>query len=359
MFIRVQGLVQGVGFRPFVYGLATRLHLCGWVRNTSAEVEILLQGPASVIENFQDCLKKEAPPLARIDAISTEPDTSSEQDTDQYKDQHTAFTILPSAEQPGKRQPIITPITPDAALCSDCEQELLDPSDRRYLYPFISCTNCGPRFTIIQDLPIDRTNTVMANFPLCPACQTEYDNPLDRRFHAQASACPVCGPRLALHDAGYRRGESLCSPSFIGQARGPAPTELLPLLTARRLLREGKILAIKGLGGFHLACDAGNPAAIAELRRRKNRPDKPFALMAADFEQIRKICQMSEAEEKLLQGSEKPILLLKKIPARYVRARHAVPLQNKPSLPLTWINWAACSPTPHSTCFCSTRLIRL
>ncbi|MCW5203314.1 acylphosphatase, partial [Desulfobulbus sp. US4] len=176
MFIRVQGLVQGVGFRPFVYGLATRLHLYGWVRNTSTGVEIFLQGQASVIENFQDCLKKEAPPLARIDALTTETDTSAQQYTDQYTD----FTILPSTDQPGKRQPVIT-VPPDAALCSDCEQELLDQTDRRYLYPFLSCTNCGPRFTIIQDLPIDRANTVMEAFPLCPDCQTEHDNPLDRR----------------------------------------------------------------------------------------------------------------------------------------------------------------------------------
>ncbi|CAK8720607.1 Carbamoyltransferase [Candidatus Electrothrix laxa] len=287
--------MQGVGFRPFVYGLATGLGLNGRVRNTSAGVEILLQGQSSIIEDFLDSLSKEAPPLARIDAVNTEPDTSAQQ----YMDQYTDFTILPSAEQPGKRQSI-TPITPDASLCSDCAQELLNPTDRRYLYPFLSCTNCGPRFTIIRDLPIDRTNTVMANFPLCPDCQTEYDNPLDRRFHAQASACPVCGPCLALH--------APCIP--VGQTHRSAPTDLDALLAARRLLREGKILAIKGLGGFHLACDANNPAAIAELRRHKNRPDKPFALMAADLEQIRKICQMSEAEENLLLGSEKPIVLL-------------------------------------------------
>ncbi|MDU9050371.1 MAG: carbamoyltransferase HypF [Candidatus Electrothrix sp. Rat3] len=317
MLIRVQGLVQGVGFRPFVYSLATRLGLCGWVRNTSAEVEILLQGQASIIEDFLACLKKDAPSLARINSITTEPDSSAKQQKNRYRD----FTILPSAEQPGKRQPI-TPVPPDASLCSDCAQELLDPTDRRYLYPFISCTNCGPRFTIIQDLPVDRQRTVMQAFPLCPACQEEYENPLDRRFHAQASACPVCGPSLALHDAGYRRGESLCSPSSmeslsspdtVGQTRGSAPTTAVDtLLAARRLLREGKILAIKGLGGFHLACDANNPDAVAELRRRKGRPDKPFALMAADLEQIRAICQVSHAEAELLQGPEKPIVLLEK-----------------------------------------------
>ncbi|WLE96919.1 MAG: carbamoyltransferase HypF [Candidatus Electrothrix communis] len=318
MFIRVQGLVQGVGFRPFVYGLATRLHLCGWVRNTSAGVEIFLQGQTSIIEEFLACLRKKAPPLARIDALTTETDTPAEQYTDQYTD----FTILPSADQPGQHQPI-TPITPDASLCSDCEQELLDPTARRYLYPFLSCTNCGPRFTIIQDLPIDRANTVMANFPLCPACQAEYDNPLDRRFHAQASACPACGPRLALHAPCITESSFPQDPvgsarhavplHIIGQTQGSTPTTALDtLLSARRLLRQGKILVIKGLGGFHLACDANNPDAIAELRRRKGRPDKPFALMAADLEQIRGICQVSHAEAELLQGSEKPIVLLEK-----------------------------------------------
>jgi hydrogenase maturation protein HypF len=338
MLIRVQGLVQGVGFRPFVCGLATRLGLCGWVRNTSAEVEILVQGQDAVIEHFLARLTKETPLLARLDAVIIEPEVSAE------PARYTDFTILPSAEQPGQPRPVIT-VPPDAALCPNCEQDLLDPSNRRYLYPFTSCTDCGPRFTIIQDTPIDRKNTVMRAFPLCPACQAEYENPLDRRFHAQASACPVCGPRLALHeagyaehrrgepmcspsstigqthrsaptapdtyDAGYRRGESLCSPSStIGQTHRSAPTALESLLAARRLLRKGKILAIKGLGGFHLACDAENPAAVAELRRRKGRPDKPFAVMAADLEQISTICQVSEAEAALLRGAEKPIVLL-------------------------------------------------
>ena len=260
MLIRVQGLVQGVGFRPFVYGLATGLGLYGWVRNTSAEVEICLQGQASIIENFLVRLTKEAPPLARIDGISSEPILPAER----YSD-YRRFTILPSTEQPGKRQ-LITPVPPDAALCPACEQELFTPSDRHYLYPFISCTNCGPRFTIIQDTPIDRENTVMRAFPLCPDCQEEYENPLDRRFHAQASACPVCGPRLALH-APCVVGSSFLQDSvgarhavplhIIGQTRGSSPTTALDtLLSARRLLRQGKILAIKGLGGFHLACDA-------------------------------------------------------------------------------------------------------
>ncbi|WPD22641.1 MAG: carbamoyltransferase HypF [Candidatus Electrothrix scaldis] len=331
MFVRVQGLVQGVGFRPFVYGLATNLGLCGWVRNTSAEVEILLQGQDEALEKFLACLQKDAPSLARIDAISTEPDFSAGQQEETYRD----FTILLSEEQKDKRQGVqpIQPIAPDAALCPDCARELLDPTDTRYLYPFISCTNCGPRFTIIQDLPVDRQRTVMQAFPLCPTCQKEYENPLDRRFHAQASACPVCGPSLNLYEVTTsRRGEPMCSPSpdsvgarhtvplhITGQTHRSASTNLNldVLLTARRLLREGKILAIKGLGGFHLACDAENPAAVAELRRRKNRPDKPFALMAANLEQVRAICQVSEAEAELLQGSEKPIVLLE--------TKHSVP----------------------------------
>lgn len=308
MLIRVQGLVQGVGFRPFVARLAIELGLNGWVRNTSAEVEIFLQGSGEITEDFLARLSTDAPPLARIDDISTEPAPPAEQQK-KYRD----FTIIPSADQPDQQQ-AITPVPPDAALCPDCTQELLDPTDRRYLYPFLSCTNCGPRFTIIRDLPIDRKNTVMEDFPLCPDCQAEYDNPLDRRFHAQASACPMCGPRLSLYEKdGVGANPCVCPEGDgSGQTRGPAPTNLDILLTARRLLREGKILAIKGLGGFHLACDANNPAAIAELRHRKGRPDKPFALMAANLEQIRGICQVSDTEEELLQGSEKPIILLKK-----------------------------------------------
>jgi hydrogenase maturation protein HypF len=276
----VRGVVQGVGFRPFVYGLATELGLRGWVRNTSGCVEIALQGDTASIGYFLQRLRSEAPPLARLDAVDAHEDTAPVD--------CVGFAILPSAEQPGTSQAL----PPDAALCPACERELFDPSDRRYLYPFISCTACGPRFTIISKLPCDRERTVMAAFPFCPACAAEYENPLDRRFHAQASACPVCGPRLAL-----REGAAEIS-------------GLAAVLRARRLLREGRIVAIKGIGGFHLACDAGNAAALAELRRRKHRPDKPFALMAVDLAAIRAACQCSDAEAELLRSPARPIVLL-------------------------------------------------
>jgi hydrogenase maturation protein HypF len=259
--------------------LAAELHLGGWVRNTSAGVEIVVQGQAERIGQFLLRLRGEAPPLARIESITTQPAPASDAQ---------GFAILPSAEQPGLSQPL----PPDAALCPDCERELFDPGSRRRLYPFISCASCGPRFTIISKLPCDRAHTVMAAFPFCPDCAAEYENPRDRRFHAQASACPVCGPQIML-----REGESGIS--------GAAA-----LLRARRLLREGRIVAVKGLGGFHLACAADNAAAVAELRRRKHRPDKPFALMAADVETISSVCQCSSAELDLLQGSAKPVVLL-------------------------------------------------
>ncbi|WP_417914260.1 carbamoyltransferase HypF [Candidatus Electronema sp. JM] len=280
--LSVRGVVQGVGFRPFVYGLAAELGLRGWVRNTSGGVEIAVQGPAAAVEQFQLRLRSEAPPLARLDAVDAHEDAAPVD--------CAGFAILPSAEQPESRQAL----PPDAALCPACERELFDPSDRRYLYPFISCTACGPRFTIISRLPCDRERTVMAAFPFCPACAAEYENPLDRRFHAQASACPACGPRFALkEDAAELSG-------------------LTAILRARRLLREGRIVAIKGIGGFHLACDAGNAAAVAKLRRRKHRPDKPFALMAADLAAIRAACQCSEAEAELLRSPARPIVLLER-----------------------------------------------
>ncbi len=283
--VQVCGAVQGVGFRPFVYGLATELHLYGWVRNTSAGGEIVVQGQAEAIEQFLLRLRSEAPPLARLESITTQPSATHSN--------AEGFAILPSAEQPGSSQPL----PPDAAICPDCERELFDPGSRRHLYPFISCANCGPRFTIINKLPCDRSRTVMAAFPLCPDCAAEYENPRDRRFHAQASACPVCGPQITL-----REGESETS-------------GIDALLQARQLLREGGIVAIKGLGGFHLACAADNAAAVAELRRRKHRPDKPFALMAADVETISSVCQCSKAEAELLQGQARPVVLLERTAA--------------------------------------------
>ena len=290
--ISVTGVVQGVGFRPFVYGLATRLDLHGWVCNTSGGVEILVDGKTINIERFVKALSFERPPLAKIDSIFLE-------DMEKANDGSTIFEIRESESVPGAYQPI----SADVAICPDCERELFDPTDRRYLYPFINCTNCGPRFTIIKDIPYDRPNTTMANFTMCANCRAEYENPLDRRFHAQPVACPKCGPFVEL------RGAHSKYPS-------PNPTvssieyRISAILKTRRQLREGHIVAIKGIGGFHLACDATNSKAVAELRNRKGRVDKPFAVMAADLETIQSICEVNHAECDLLTGHEKPVVLL-------------------------------------------------
>jgi hydrogenase maturation protein HypF len=283
--ISVTGIVQGVGFRPFVYGLATRLGLNGWVRNTSAGVEIVVQGEPDSVAAFIESIPGEIPPLARIDSLRmrAEPNGLFER-----------FEIRESESVEGAFQPI----SADTAICPDCERELFDPNDRRYLYPFINCTNCGPRFTIIKDIPYDRPATTMADFELCRECHNEYENPLDRRFHAQPVACAECGPGIWLE----RKGKMVMDVN-----RGA-------LLSARRLLREGRIVAIKGLGGFHLACDAANPAAVDELRRRKGRIGKPFALMAANLSMVEQLCFVGDTERILLTGHEKPIVLLTRRP---------------------------------------------
>lgn len=281
--IRVSGVVQGVGFRPFVYGLAARLGLRGWVCNTSAGVEIMVNGEAGPLQEFVAALSAEKPPLARIDRLQVENAEPGE---------FTGFEIRGSESIQGAFQPV----APDVGLCRDCERELFDPQDRRYLYAFINCTNCGPRFTIIRDLPYDRPQTTMAGFHLCPECESEYNDPLDRRFHAQPVACPKCGPRVWL----MRRGH-------VGLTLGSTG-----ILEARRLLREGMIVAVKGLGGFHLACDAANSRAVEELRRRKGRSDKPFAVMAADLRTVEMLCEVNDAERALLTGFEKPIVVLRR-----------------------------------------------
>lgn len=276
--------MQGVGFRPFVYSLATRHNLTGWVRNTSRGVEIEVNGPAQSLQSFLNAIRSEKPPLARIDQLDSSPCKSNS---------FTGFEIIASQSEAGQ----FIPVSPDFSICPDCQAELFDPTNRRFRYPFINCTNCGPRFTIIKDIPYDRPQTTMASFTLCPDCQAEYDNPLDRRFHAQPVACPVCGPQLSFYSGSKRLAE-----------RENA------LKTARQWLKQGKILAIKGLGGYHLACDPTNRTAVAELRRRKRRSDKPFALMAFNMEAIERYCLVTAEEASLLQSVQRPIVILKKRP---------------------------------------------
>jgi hydrogenase maturation protein HypF len=303
--IHITGIVQGVGFRPFVYGLATRFGLKGWVRNTSAGVDIEVDGVQSVLDEFIAALKSGLPPLARIDtfAVSFGP-----------AGLFTTFDIFHSEAVAGAFQPI----SPDVCICADCLRELFDPNNRRYRYPFINCTNCGPRFTIITDIPYDRPKTTMAPFAMCPDCASEYQDPLDRRFHAQPVACPVCGPHVWLEEsAKFHVPSSTLVPSAVEGSLATRHSSLAPrhssddaILQAQKLLRDGKILAVKGLGGFHLACDATNSQAVAELRNRKLRVDKPFALMMPDIETVEKHCFVSQAERELLESRQRPIVLL-------------------------------------------------
>jgi hydrogenase maturation protein HypF len=306
--VHISGIVQGVGFRPFVYGLATRLDLKGWVRNTSAGVDIEVDGDKDTLDSFVKLLQDEAPPLSRIDEFSTSFGPVSG---------FRSFDILHSETVEGTFQPI----SPDVAICDDCLRELFDPADRRYRYPFINCTNCGPRFTIIKDIPYDRPKTTMAKFALCPDCEREYKDPTNRRFHAQPVACPVCGPHVWLEPR---------SDEFIRQGTTEVVTTWESddaIQTTREFLREGKIVAIKGLGGFHLACDATNATAVTELRNRKLRVDKPFALMMPDLETIERHCFVSDAERDLLLSTARPIVLLKRRPESNI-AEEVAPRQD-------------------------------
>ncbi|WP_371407357.1 carbamoyltransferase HypF [Kribbella sp. NBC_00662] len=285
--VQVTGVVQGVGFRPFAYALARELGLSGQVGNTTAGVVADVEGPVAAVTAFADRVRTDAPPLAVVSGVSTErlPVVGG-----------TEFIILDSTAGPGR-----TLVSPDVATCADCLAEFADPSDRRYRHPFISCTNCGPRFTIITDLPYDRPATTMAGFPLCPDCAREYADPADRRFHAQPIACPACGPRLRLVQPGLE-------PEYDEDA----------LAAAHALLVDGAILAVKGIGGFHLVCDAGDQAAVTTLRKRKDRGDKPFAVMAADLDAARRIVAVDADEEELLTGSRHPIVLLRRRPGAAV-----------------------------------------
>ena len=292
--IIVQGIVQGVGFRPFVYGLAQRHALVGHVSNDAAGVTIEVEGEAAALEEFTRLVQNEAPPLASIDGIKIEnlPTLGK-----------TSFVIEASQSEAEKQ----TFISPDVCVCDDCQREMRDLADRRFCYPFINCTNCGPRFTIIKDVPYDRPATTMAPFQMCAECQREYDDPTNRRFHAQPNACPLCGPAVQLME----RGRPARIEFFVGG------TPALHIKRAAQLLRDGKIVAIKGLGGYHLACDAQSENAVGLLRRRKHRWDKPFALMVADLAAAQKLCEVSEAEAKLLTSRRRPIVLLReKIPRK-------------------------------------------
>jgi hydrogenase maturation protein HypF len=282
--ISVRGVVQGVGFRPFVYGLAVKHNLKGWVYNTSEDVRIEVEGEAEDVGQFERELETKAPPLAHIEAITIKHHPPRG---------HKNFEIRHSQAQEGKYQLI----SPDVATCQACLGELLNPEDRRYGYPFTNCTNCGPRFTIIEDMPYDRPQTTMRYFQMCPQCQAEYDNPLDRRFHAQPNACPKCGPQVELVD---NKG-NLVTPIESGSN---------PIAAASQLLKEGKIVAIKGLGGFLLACDATNNIAVKTLRQRKKRSSKPFAVMVTTVDEAKRHCYVSSEEENLLTSPQSPIVLL-------------------------------------------------
>ena len=283
--ISVRGVVQGVGFRPFVYRLAREHGLAGWVLNHSGGVEIEVEGPAAALAAFVRDLEGKSPPLARIEGIKV---------ADAPPVGYTAFEIRHSVAEAGRYQLI----SPDIAICPDCLRELLDPDDRRYRYPFTNCTNCGPRFTIIADVPYDRPLTTMRDFVMCPQCQAEYDDPLDRRFHAQPNACPVCGPHVWLVSSSNLKLKTL----------KPETDDVIA--QAARLLRAGVIIAIKGLGGFHLACDATDEAAVRTLRERKGRPAKPLAVMMTTLEEIKQHCWVSAEEERLLTSPQCPIVLL-------------------------------------------------
>jgi hydrogenase maturation protein HypF len=278
--LKVTGVVQGVGFRPFVYRLARRHHLAGWVRNTSQCVEIEIEGPPASLAAFIGQLQQEAPALARIDAVIR---------VESPPQGLTGFTIRES--RPLAATEALIPA--DVATCDDCLADIAHPGNRRYQYPFTNCTNCGPRFTIIRAVPYDRRHTTMAVFDLCPRCRAEYEDPEDRRFHAEPTACPACGPRVWLEE-GDRRLDHEAIPA------------------AATLLKQGKIVAVKGLGGFHLAADARHDQAVRTLRERKGRVAKPFALMVRDLAEAQRLGHLGDLEKSLLLSRERPIVLVRR-----------------------------------------------
>jgi len=280
--VRVTGVVQGVGFRPFVHRLAARYALGGWVRNAAGDVRIAIEGPRTAIDGFLAALREEAPPLARIERITTEPHEA---------EGRREFAILASALDEEGRQPV----SPDVAICAACERELFDPANRRYRYPFITCTDCGPRFSVIASMPYDRERTSMGAFRQCPACLGEYGSPGNRRYHSETNSCAVCGPRLWL--AASDGVEVECD-------------RLAAIAAAAAALRSGKIVAVRGLGGYHLACDATDEPAVKRLRQRKHREAKPLALMVRTLEEARTLVAVSVDDAELLESPEQPIAVL-------------------------------------------------
>lgn len=300
--IHVTGIVQGVGMRPFVYREAMAHGICGWVLNAGDGVHIEAHAPADALDAFVAALSAHAPAAARVEYVEVVDlaahgwDTANEQ----------GFRIVASQDQTAHT----TLVSPDIATCDDCLRELFDPADRRYHYPFINCTNCGPRFTIIRSLPYDRAATSMNCFPMCPECAAEYADPLDRRFHAQPDACFDCGPHITWREAsvGGEPGEAAALPA-VGTTRETSDAIIDRCV---ELLAGGGIVAIKGLGGFHLACDASNEQAVAELRRRKRRSNKPFAVMVRDLADAERLCHVNDVARGLLAGSIRPIVLLRR-----------------------------------------------
>jgi len=280
--ITVEGTVQGVGFRPFVYSLAFRLGLGGYVKNQAGRVFIEVEGESATLDRFLTELEASPPQLSRIETVAWErrPTAHESHFRIETSDRNASGSIF---------------ISPDVATCDECLAELLDPANRRYGYPFLNCTHCGPRLTIIQGAPYDRGRTTMATFPMCPACRQEYDDPKNRRFHAQPTACAKCGPRLSLLSADGARIETAD-----------------PLASFVQALAAGKIGALKGLGGYHLVCDATSELAVTQLRRRKARDEKPFAVMVADVETAEQFCEIGALERSLLVSSRRPIVLLRK-----------------------------------------------
>ncbi|MCC7517848.1 MAG: carbamoyltransferase HypF [Verrucomicrobiae bacterium] len=281
--LAIRGAVQGVGFRPFVFRQATARDLAGFVRNTPRGVLLEVEGTAEAVASFRETLTKDPPPRARI------------QGSEMWvlAPRGAQGFVIEASEEAGERSPFVLP---DIAPCADCLREIFDPENRRHRYPFTNCTNCGPRFTIIEELPYDRAKTTMRKFAMCPACRAEYENPSDRRFHAQPNACPACGPQLALWDRKKR----------VTVARDVA------LRAAAAAVREGRIVAVKGVGGFHLVCDARNDEAVRRLRKRKRREEKPFAVMVTDLAAIRALVEVSAEEARLLASPEAPIVLLRR-----------------------------------------------